>query len=224
MAQISIYGLPSRLHRFRPAGQKLGREIDAIMNNYIYCSSFSSMNDPMEGTHTPGLSYVTAGRFRSDSSEINQHQADAGIASFTEVYDYETMWAHYADQFKGFCIAYKTQSLLKGLDDNLNLTRMNYNDRPPVLVDDNSTSWDKAMLTLSTKSVRWLHEREWRLFSKRSGPSHYKSEDTISRVYLGCRIDSNDERQIRNALSNRNISIVKMTLKNYQISFTGAVK
>ncbi|MFC0244989.1 DUF2971 domain-containing protein [Falsochrobactrum ovis] len=220
MAELGIYGIPSRLYRFRPAGSKTEREIKALIERYIYCPPFEEMNDPMEGAHSPGLSYMIAGRFRTDSAQIRQHQKDAGIASFTEVYDYETMWAHYADQFKGFCVAYKTQSLLRELDDSHRIARMNYNDTPPVLTDDNTTAWDKAILTLCSKSVRWLHEREWRLFSKKSGPVKYRSVDAVARVYLGARIQDKDENLIRKSLAHTKINIVKMKLENYKISFT----
>jgi hypothetical protein len=55
-----------------------------------------------------------------------------GIASMSEVYDHEPMWAHYADQFAGMCVQYNLARLIKGLDRDIAITRMMYSEREPV--------------------------------------------------------------------------------------------
>lgn len=130
MADIQIYAKPSSLFRYRPLGDKAPRELTALVEGYIFCSSFAHMNDPMEGL------YRWSARFQNRPSETRVARIKAafdemGIASFSEVYDHEPMWAHYADQFKGMCVQYSLNRLLKGLDSDIAITRMMYSENEP---------------------------------------------------------------------------------------------
>lgn len=47
---------------------------------------------------------------------------------------YELMWAHYANQFTGICVAYSLSRLLKSLLVDINFVRMYYDEMVPSLL------------------------------------------------------------------------------------------
>ena len=88
------------------------------------------------------------------------------IVSFSETYDNELMWAHYADFSKGFCIGYD----FSNLDDNDLLSvctlPVEYNDNQSFSFPKSEDVWGlTAMHALSTKSKAWAYEKEWRYFN-----------------------------------------------------------
>jgi Protein of unknown function (DUF2971) len=224
VAELKIYAKPSSLYRYRPLGKYAAREVQAIKEGFIYCPAYSAMNDPMEGLHR--LSSRLAENPRSTKSRANIQQAlkNMGIASMSEVNDHEPMWAHYADQFKGMCVQYSLNRLLKGMDANIAITRMMYSEIEPVLLDDRSNAVDRARLCLSSKTVRWASEREWRLFRDSEGEARYKDMKTVTKIFLGSRVNKDNEQLVRNAADTLNVSVVKMEIDAYSITFKSPPK
>lgn len=219
MAELKIYAKPSSLYRYRPLGLRAAREVEALVGNYIYCPAYSSMNDPMEGLHR------LSSRFSKDPSSTKSRDRvveaieKMGIASMSEVSDHEPMWAHYADQFAGMCVQYSLNRLLKGLDDDVAITRMMYSEREPVLLKDRSDALDRARLCLSSKTVRWASEREWRLFRSEQGQARYSEAKTITRILLGSRVDPEAERIVRDAAQKLGVPVSKMRVEAYSLTF-----
>lgn len=219
MADIKIYAKPPCLYRYRRLGEKTEQEITALIKGYIYCPTFSEMNDPMES------SYRISSRFQanpnSEKSRIRVQAAlgKVGIASMSEIHDHEPMWAHYADQFKGMCVQYSTNRLLKGLSKDIAITRMMYSEKEPVLLDDSSTSIDRARLCLSSKTVRWASEREWRIFKEERGEASYGDQKPITGILLGARISSQDEERVIDTCKMLNVPVAKMTIDAYKLKF-----
>lgn len=144
MAKIEIYAKPSNLYRYRPLGSKTAQEISALTGGYIFCPLLSEMNDPMEGSHR--VSQRFSGSSGNDKRQVavDAALATTGIASLSEIFDHEPMWAHYADQFRGICIQYNMNALLRGLADTVAITRMMYSEQEPILLADRSTPAEKA--------------------------------------------------------------------------------
>ncbi|PRD41362.1 hypothetical protein C5748_21995 [Phyllobacterium phragmitis] len=220
LAKVKAYSTPMRLYRYRPLGDKTDREIDAILKKFIYCPKFSDMNDPMEGMHRESLNYIIKGRSRNEREDIQQAKNKLGIASLSEVYDHEPMWAHYASNFRGMCVAYTTSKLLKAFPSHFDFVRMSYNEDPPVLLADRKTIIDKAKLTLSSKSVRWMSEREWRLITPGYGAAHYDDIKCVFRIYLGSRVEAKIEKKVRQEMAALNIPVLKMRIDMYKIGFS----
>lgn len=164
MAEIKIYATPSLLFRYRPlTAETVERELDSIREGYVYCPRFDQMNDPMEGLHRESSLFQRAEDYEDRKIAIEASINAHGIASFSEVHDHEPMWAHYADQFHGMCVAYRFSRLLAGLRGSAEFVRMVYSEEAPVLLKGKKTDQQLAKLTLSTKTIRWATEREWRL-------------------------------------------------------------
>lgn len=224
MAEIRIYAKPPNLFRYRALGGKADQELDALLGGYIYCPAFSSMNDPMEGAYGLSARFLANPTSEKSKSRVQAALAKMGIASLSEVNDHEPMWAHYADQFRGFCVQYNMSRLLKGLDSSVAITRMMYSEKEPVLLRDNSTSIDRARLCLSSKTVRWASEREWRIFLPEQGPASYGTEKAITKIFLGSRVSEDHERRVREVGRQLNIPVSKMTIDKYVISFKAPIK
>lgn len=120
MAKVETYVQPRRLYRYRSLAQ-IQQELDAIENAYLYCSPYRNLNDPMEGLFTSSRLFRKSAEYRTLRNAIRDNKAQIGICSFSEVYDHELMWAHYANQFTGICVAYSFSRLLKALDREISL-------------------------------------------------------------------------------------------------------
>ena len=74
MAVIDPPALPSRLYRYRSItrnGNALKEELEAITEGYIYCSDFTRLNDPMEGSYDPTTKLSGSGEYRRIVKAIN---------------------------------------------------------------------------------------------------------------------------------------------------------
>lgn len=219
MAELRIYAKPSNLYRYRRLGDQVEQEVRALRERYIYCAAYIHMNDPMEGMHR--LSSRFAGKASSTKSHGRVQEAldTMGIASMAEAHDHEPMWAHYAGDFTGMCVEYSLNRLLKGMSDDIKVCRMMYSEREPVLLDDKSDAMDRARLSLSSKTVRWAGEREWRVFKPTVGEAHHREPRTVTKIYLGSRVSPADEALVRQTGAELGVAVAKMEIDAYSIAF-----
>jgi hypothetical protein len=235
MAEIQTYARPLRLYRYRSLRsqevngrhridpQALDRELRAIEEGYIFCPKFVNMNDPMEGL------YRASGRLqgRPDYHAIQEllfgEKVRTGIASLCEAWDNELMWAHYADGFRGICVSYSFEKLLRGLPESSALSRIAYGDKPYHLHSAAFRQEDRARAILSTKSRRWSYEREWRLFAEETGRTHFDT-DAVSSVYLGARMADEDRPLVRRRLESMGVAMRETLVDGFTIKRTGRRK
>lgn len=128
MATIETYAKPTWLYRYRSLARpesdgavradpgRLEREMRAIEEGFIWCATFDRMNDPMEGFYRSNARARGSVDYDRFSEIVRDEKLGLGIASLSETWDNELMWAHYADGFRGICIAHKMTRLLRGLD------------------------------------------------------------------------------------------------------------
>lgn len=219
MARVDTYVQPLRLYRYRSL-RNLQRELDAIQKGYLYCSPYVSLNDPMEGLFTSSSSLRKSVTYRAIRSAIRENKARIGICSFSEVYDHELMWAHYADQFTGICVAYSLTRLLNKLPGTISFVRMYYNETVPTVNRTGKDPDELAKMVLSYKNHRWLQEREWRMFGH-PGKVHYRDIECVTKVYLGSRISERNKRSVERALDTLDIQTSQMKIDKYLLNFRG---
>lgn len=215
MAGVHVFAIPNTLYRYRSLAN-FDREVETIAQNYIYCGAFSNLNDPMEGVFDLGGTFARTRAGRDARKAIDAMSARIGIGSFCEAPDNELMWAHYADQFRGMCIAYNFRQLLVELPDDVHFARMNYAERIPVLGLSRREPDILAMRVLSYKNHRWVYEREWRMFAP-LGKAHYRSRKAIRRIYLGHRVGGDEARRLKKRLAAMEIPVTVMSLDGYVI-------
>ena len=122
------------------------------------------MNDPMEGFYRPSRLLRGQTDYKNIVRKITDAKSQTGIACFSETYENVLMWAHYAGNYAGICIAYSARSLLDGLPDEASLVRLAYIDRPPLIQSSHARDvGDATIRILSQKQHNWAYEREWRI-------------------------------------------------------------
>jgi hypothetical protein len=214
VAEIRSYVKPRFLYRYRSL-KKTGRELEAIEQRFLYCAAYDTLNDPMEGLFSSTQSLRASEDYKSIRDSIIENKARIGICSFSEVNNHGPMWAHYADEFRGICIAYSLSGLLDALSSDVTFVRMFYNEDVPTV---SPSLPDRAQMILSYKNYRWLYEREWRMFGP-LGKVSYASSECVSKVYLGSRMGDRHRDSLTEELGKLNIPVHEMTIKKYSIEF-----
>jgi hypothetical protein len=216
LAEIKSFVKPQKLFRYRSI-KSLQRELTAIEQGYLYCSSYNNLNDPMEGLYTSSNVLRESEDYRTVRQAIHDDKVNIGICSLSETHDHELMWAHYADQFAGICIEYNLSRLLTNLPKDVDFVRMFYDERGPTVYRSSKSPTELAKMVLSYKNYRWLYEREWRMFADR-GKIPYSKKSCVTRVYLGYRMKAAQKREVQTALEEL-IPTSVMSIKKYSIHF-----
>lgn len=216
-AEICSYVTPYRLYRYRSL-KNFDREMDALKKGYVYCSSYVDLNDPMEGVYTPSRLLRKSDDAEAVTREVFDQKSSIRICSFSEVYGHELMWAHYADQFGGICIAYNFSDLREKLPDGTEFTRMYYNEEIPTVGKTKKPAVEIAKRVLSYKNHRWLYEREWRMFAPRPRVD-YRDPACVYRVYLGNRILPENRQKLTQITDQLGIEHRMMNIDGYELSF-----
>lgn len=220
MATVEAYARPARIYRFRSLrDDNVEQELAALTDGHVFCPRFDEMNDPMEGGHRVSALLRQSGSYRVTIAAVEDRLGELGIASFSEVFDHEPMWAHYAGHFTGICVAYSFRRLLATLPDDHQLVRMTYSEDPPVLLRNGDDADARARLILSTKTLRWSPEREWRLIRPSRGPARYDRLDVVTRAYLGARMSPAHRAAVLAALRRARIPTFEMRIEQYEIGF-----
>jgi hypothetical protein len=221
--KIRMYVIPRYLYRYRSLTD-LDREMKCIETGYLYCANFEQMNDPMEGFYSESKLLENTPNIKQIRAAIKSGKMMIGMCAFSEVFNHELMWAHYADQFRGICIAYDFFNLRRRLPDKVSFSRIYYNeDVPTVGLSKKPKPDETAKMIFSYKNHRWLYEREWRMFAK-LGETFYKDRRCVARVYLGSRIPKNHRNEIEKRLKRLKIPCQIQRLDGYAMSFERATK
>lgn len=127
------------------------------------------------------------------------------------------MWAHYANGFRGICVAYWTSRLVDNLSPAHALSRVAYGDK---LFSVNTTvrrnRAERARAVLSTKNLRWAYEREWRLFAPMAGPA-YHGAGAVAHVYLGARFPEADRVKVTRRLEAAGVKVRPTQVDGYRV-------
>lgn len=125
-----------------------------------------------------------------------------------ELMENTTMWSHYADNHRGFCIKYSLNDINNHKYKDIlscGLYPVKYTSRTQeitsyqlIKLEQNSNSLDKkiqqkVLKSFLTKSRFWSYEKEWRLIVSENDSFLFHENNVpflkINTIYLGCRID-----------------------------------
>ncbi len=163
-----------------------------------------------------------------------------------ELMENTTMWSHYADNHRGFCIKYSLDEINNHKYKDIlscGLYPVRYTARTQEItpyqllkVEQNSDSIDikiqqKLLKSFLTKSRFWSYEKEWRLIvSEEDSFLFYENNIPflkINAIYLGCRIDQSLKKLLVTIAEDNGILIYqtrqsdnKYSLANYSINKT----
>jgi len=218
MASVRSFVTPLRLFRYRSL-KRLDQEVSAIEQGYLHCSSYDELNDPMEGLFSSSRTLKEGEGYRALRSEIRNLKRGIGVCSFSEVNNNAAMWAYYANQFQGMCVAYSLRKLLRHLDEEISFVRMAYVEEMPTIRHAKEGSEKLTKTILSCKHHHWLHEREWRMLAS-LGNAYYRELDCVTHIYLGSKVDQTTKDRIINVARTLGIKVSEMNVDEYRISFS----
>lgn len=134
-----------------------------------------------------------------------KRQKDFGIFSCSQIKDDILMWAHYANNHKGFCIGFNVAELMKfkeiiGVEKSIlfNLYKVLYQDKYPVLIPTGTSADEFAVLEpFRIKSNIWSYEREYRLILISGTNLRLQLPDSVvSEIVLGCQMPKDQKEQL----------------------------
>lgn len=143
---------------------------EGIDGNYLWASHPSRFNDPYDcAIHNVSEEFSQIGQ-----EQHKQHKVFLGnkaIICFCEENDNMLMWSHYADFHKGFCVGYNLDSIGQLLNKDVKIKRFqNVSYTNSINIDwealqdsSNEAYWCELSKLLTTKSVDWSYEKEWRI-------------------------------------------------------------
>ncbi len=224
--RIVDYVTPTQLFRYRSFRrfdddtlEVQRRELAAIQEGYIWAAGYHQMNDPMEGTFYARQNGPADLYFQTILESIREGKQRTGIACFSETPTNELMWAHYADEFRGICIAYDFSDLRDAVEENAAFSRLFYTENPPNLDLSANDLETNVRRVLSSKSQKWGYEREWRMFTQRLGRIAYRNPSAVRTIYFGHRIDTDIRRTIERLAKRQDIECSEMQLDGYRVGF-----
>lgn len=224
--------IPPRLYRFRPLDESLfQREMDTLVDSYLYAPSFRDMNDPMEAFYEmggPGDWIVDAmldpaeKRIEEIYRIVNNTISHFGLVSFAKNYDVLPMWAYYGSNFSGMCLEFDTAAFEISDFQNEELRPITYARtalRPLSAADLFSKRLQAAMIArLTRKRIEWAHEKEWRYIVGSIGPKYYV-DDALKRIFLGPRIKPEYADYICKILARRPVEVLHGEIHGFQLRF-----
>ena len=129
-------------------------------------------------------------------------QYDTGVVSFSILKNDILMWAHYAGSHNGVCIEFRCTD--EGhVDFFAQAQPVQYQQHLPKVNFYTTNRIEKAQAFILTKADHWSYEQEWRIVIDAACVSRYLPvpQGTISAVYLGCKISSQNRDEVLGRIS-----------------------
>ncbi len=172
------------------------------------------------------LKAVVHKELNSIRTAIEKSRDITGVSCFSENEDSLLMWAHYANNHRGFCVEYdllKINEILKFApipviysNDRVSLISLSIEKNTEKIEKDVSALLIKA---LTSKSSEWNYENEWRIVRDNAACGDrwdYEKNGALldmitpSSIILGCEIQPDFERDFKEFCKNSQISLFKM--------------
>ena len=147
------------------SNKDLERCIEIVKDFRIFLPNISQLNDPMESgsayiqpTYAGATIYSTVERA---CPEVQSAQKKFRILSLSEQWDSPQMWAHYANNYNGFCFVFNTDSAFKDVQPVI------YTNNRFIAHDPGVDELDQYVHdSLLFKQKDWANEYEWRIIRK----------------------------------------------------------
>ncbi len=175
---------------------------NALKESYPWFSSPKALNDPfdlkwqftdrwmkelLDWFKFSNESYSAIFNNMKDDAQFIEHlqqliidNIGITVCCFTEIDDDILMWSHYARNHTGVCLVYNLGNMPELFE---RLRKVEYSNDYPVA--DNMEK-DVSERCISTKSIHWGYEKEWRLLAQEGGRCFIKKE-SLKGIIFGCR-------------------------------------
>lgn len=127
-------------------------------------------------------------------NQIKSFIEGIGVMSMSEIPDSLLLWAHYAANHTGVCLEYEVTDNCGGY-----LMPVTYSTQYPVLsIYDFGVNVTKSVDSiLTTKSMEWAYEKEWRYTKFGSANQEAKPPFNLKSIIFGAKLSTEHEKTIR---------------------------
>ncbi len=155
---------------------------DTLDKKHLYLANPMQFNDPFEGGLIDYFPRVTGISIHVANGKLHPIVTDAirryRITCLSESPRLKSMWAHYAGNYSGFCIEFKSQFL------NSSIRKVKYienRDRfQPEYIEDLDYLNEVMEESLTYKSTDWDKEKEWRIIHFINSNQNYSKDELDS--------------------------------------------
>lgn len=230
---VKTYIIPERLYKYYPPSDY---SIESLIDSYFYFSMPKDFNDPFDtmysfnqDTYSDDIlmkyvkqyesinsktnvsdEFITQNRRRiikyvnSLVSELNEEIRNMlKICCFSEANNNILMWSHYANHHQGFCIEFDSN---KWSFNDL-LRKVNYAYDYPKLSFEVEEAVAKLFELLTTKSILWSYEKEWRMLAKGVNQYLYYPIECVTKIFFGVKMTAENKEKIYKELISKNDNI-----------------
>lgn len=199
------------------------RIIDIIKNNRIYAPTRSEVNDPFEGALIR-TEYGYAGNWnhiaRKEISKITSRELDKfRFLSLSSKANRPQLWAYYANNFSGVCLAYSTN---KSFENYSNILYLNEEQRNRICTVINNPDKDEinliAKYNLLLKADDWIKEDEVRIIIKEDEKYINFDDDELIGIIIGHNIEEKYINIIIEEAHRKNIQLYKTYLDQLKLN------
>ena len=118
-------------------------------------------------------------------------------------------------------ISYRFKRLVRSTPSHCKIVKMVYNEVPPVFLRDNMPIDQRARLALSTKTLKWADEREWRLLAPEIGPVNYTDKQTVRDIVIGARFERGEFlNELKAVCASQGIKLLQTKVGGYQLEYS----
>lgn len=189
------------LYRYRPINNYFWQMLET---QKMFSPKASDLNDPFEfAFHWAEKAIGGQPLIPAEVARAHDDMKQMRVLCFSEFNDSILMWSHYADSHRGVCLGFERNS---DPDNGLGSYDVSL---PVVYRDDNALQSFRPLeldhkatsKILTTKSLSWSYEKEWRMISRPNAPEmDYPAP--LREVIFGVWTTNDDQRRIKNMLGN----------------------
>ena len=192
------------LYKYRSL-KNFARFVDIILNNRLHGSTYTQLDDAMEGRFKRPV-----GVDKDLLNKICSEKESYYICSLSKIATSSPMWALYADEHKGCCIELEVTSKMWEKEE------VKYSDQMPTVFDD-------VKVIITTKSKEWQHQQEVR-YLKRITTDSRKAKTLsikINRIIFGLRVNTKDFNLYKKLINkiNPNIEVTRLKWKDSALGY-----
>jgi len=170
---------------------------------------------------------IQKGRLRTVEIQEKIISSMVGVFSLSGNYKGISLWSHYADSHKGFCVGFNARKLkgfcqkrFIGAEEVISLEEVEYSEKYPFINALRMSTEERLNYQLLTKSPEWQSEKEYRLIWFKGANKKLRIDDgIIKRVILGCKMTQGDKDEIISILKTRKDKVYLYQAKKKQDAF-----
>jgi len=170
-----------RAYKFRGSSQ-FDYTLDMIFNKRLFCSDWSRLNDPMEGSFVYSRSSSDENDYKSRVQEIIEKKKCIRVCSLSKTFDCHLLWAHYASGFDGLAVEVELPDRDHRIKDVTYRGVFGH-----VAADLASDPNSVAEEVLSSKYKEWEYEKEVRILNH---GEYFALPKPVTRIIAGHRMKS----------------------------------